>query len=64
MTGRIAACRGTSLRSWFQKILLRYVASRLFGALRFARCFKKMPPTYGDLFFFFSKIPPILKLEV
>ena len=25
---------------------------------------KKVPPTYGDFDFFFSKIPPILKLEV
>ena len=35
------AYRGTSLRSWFQKKVLRYAAPRLIGALRFARGLKK-----------------------
>ena len=46
----------------FKKELF-YAAWRLFGALRFARAFKKRPPTMV-ISFFFSKIPPILKLEV
>ena len=40
------------------------VRKRLFVALRFAHAFKKRPPTYGVFDFFFSKIPPILKIEV
>ena len=44
---RFAAYRDTSLRSWFQKgfrthSLLRTVAPRLIGAVRFARGLKKM----------------------
>ena len=33
------------------------VRERLFGALRFARSFKKMPPTYGDFGFFPENTP-------
>ena len=40
-TERARLARGTSLRSWFQEKVLRNVASRLIGALRFARGFKK-----------------------
>merc|ERR1711973_407257 len=36
-----AAFRGTSLRSWFQEKVFRNAASRLIGALCFARGFKK-----------------------
>ena len=37
------------------KKVLRFAASRIIGALRFARGFKKVPPTYGDFDFFFPK---------
>ena len=36
---------------------LRYAASRLIGALRFARGFKKVPATYEDFEFFFTNTP-------
>ena len=43
---------------------LRYAAKRLFGALRFARGFKKSACYLWGFLFFFSKIRPFLKLEV
>merc|ERR1711973_585092 len=53
---RFAAYRGTSLRSCFQKKCLLPMGILIFF-------FKKVPATYADFDFFFSKIPPILKLE-
>ena len=61
---RFAAYRGTSLRSWFQK---KSFATPLRGlSVHFASLVvsKKVPPTYWDFDFFFSKIPTILKLKV
>ena len=42
----------------------RYAASRLIGALRFARGFKKSACYLWGFRFFFLKIPPFFKLEV
>ena len=67
---RFAVCRGTSLRSWFQKKCGRLPHSLatplrgLSGHFASLVVSKKVPATYGDFDFFFKKNPTFENLKL